>query len=269
LLHELTPELTPRSFSAHDQRPQNGRYDGRMSQWQMSLAVACFAAVASSAPQRSPSGREFVFQLTPAPAPESCTSWWQVAGQNRGWGETKVRVIGPDRFAIPTELDSKPGKSLQIATWCRGYGMSLIDVKELEKSTFSQSVMLAPLGEKEISGRVLSAPDGTSLVGATVTVTYSAPWVCSFFQRGDCGTPSWTVAKAQIGADGVVQFRVPDFLGDPAIKDRPMTEPFGIGGFSLRAELRRWLYELKPGEPEQLRVRTSYSPIVFQPGPPR
>jgi len=250
-------------------------YDGRMTHVQLWFAVACVSAFVSSAAQsptsshEPPAGREFVVRLSPVPGPESCTSWWQLSGQNRAWGEARVRTISPGQFAIATELDSKPGKSLQIATWCRGYGMSLIDVKELEKSKFSQSVVLAPLGEKSISGRVLPAPDGTSLVGASVAVTYSAPWLCEFFNQQDCGIKHWIVANGVIGADGGVRFSVPDFLSDPAVKDRPMIEPFGIGSFSVRAEFRRWLYELKPGEPDQLRVRVAYPTVVFQPGPPR
>jgi hypothetical protein len=180
-----------------------------------------------------------------------------------------VRWVAPGQFALATELDGRAGKSLRIAMWCRGFGMSLIDVQDLEKPTLSQSVHLAPLAGKSIVGRVLPAPDGTSLVGASVTVTYSAPWVCAFFRLGDCGVPTWPVAQSQIDADGVVRFDVPDVLSDPAIKDRPMIEPFGIGSFSVRAQFRSRLYELTPGEPDELHVRTAYPAMVFQPSAPR
>jgi len=127
-------------------------------------------------------------------------------------------------------------------------------------------VKLLPLAEKKISSRVLLTPDGMSLVGGSVTVSYRAQWLCGFLDRWDCGVPQWTVATQQIGSDGILEFGVPDFNTDPAIGARPMVAPFDeLGVFLLWVDLGGRRYGLKSGNQAELRVSADYPRMFFEP----
>ena len=147
--------------------------------------------------------------------------------------------IERNTLTVATGAQGKPAQRLKAIVWCPGYAVGLIDEPALEQSTRERELTLQTLPNIEINARVLAAPDSGNLTGDEVRVIYVATWACLFFQLVDCWVPSWPVANATIGTNGVLRLAVPDFAADPAVKAYSFPGEFKLdvqsGAYSLEA----------------------------------
>ena len=132
-------------------------------------------------------------------------------------------------MTVATGAHGKPARSLKAVVWCPGYAIALVNEPALEQPRVETELALRPLANTEINAKVLLTPNGRSLAGSEVRVSYVALWVCGFFELSECfGPPSWVVTTTTIGIDGTLRFSVPNFAADPSVAARSFS-----GGFRL------------------------------------
>jgi len=141
--------------------------------------------------------------------------------------------------------------------------MGLLDVHGVESSGYEKTLILVPLKSVPLEGRVLPFNDGVGLENAELHVSYEAIWLCNFFNEMDCGVPSWRVATEHLGANGTFRVMVPDFAGDPAVKQwtpGPLTN--FTSRFYLSVNRRTAPYDYQLGN---VSIAPAYPELVLSP----
>jgi hypothetical protein len=231
------------------------------------------ATTSGQDPIGEPDGREFVVRLTPAVPMNTCAVAYVQTGPFGAYGGTdgrRVRNLGAGTFALRTGVGGQPAEALKIAVWCRGYATTTLDISSLASSTFESTVLLSPLPDVTMTGRLLPSPDGVNLAGATLRVFYVADWLCGFFNLADCMVPQWEIAVERIADDGTFRVELPDFAGDGGLLPSiTRAFPRGAGGFRLRADrdVAPYDYWLEPDGATfgRVPVAASYADLVLRP----
>jgi len=163
--------------------------------------------------------RPFVVRFPPGIAISDCQNEVQQIGSFGGvTASLQLSRVAENVYSIPLGYEGQQPRALKAVFWCKGRGFATLDVPSLETSRWDATIEPPSIKMLVISGRVLAAPNGASLVGLDVTVVYNADWLCGFFNLPDCGVPQFKLAAARIGADGRFSFSVPDIQADPVVK---------------------------------------------------